>query len=149
MAGKKWNENVELLATVMVATSSALILLSLAAYNKPELFGGKNKHVHALIPSALGVLIGLSSLGVRSEKARKAAAHIAVLAGVSGVFGAVPGLLKLPKLLSGGEVDKPDAARIQAVMFVLCLPFTAFSIAWFVANKKAQKAAAAAKAAKK
>lgn len=68
--------------------------------------------------SLLFTSTGTCSLGVRVEKARKAFAHIAVLAGVAGILGAVPGLMKLPKLLSGGVIEKPDAARIQVRSFV-------------------------------
>uniref|UniRef100_A0A7S1EFN0 Uncharacterized protein n=1 Tax=Hemiselmis andersenii TaxID=464988 RepID=A0A7S1EFN0_HEMAN len=142
----KWSENIELLVGVMMTTCLALLLLSMSAYNYPSWYGGKEKHVHSLIPAGLGMLIGLSSFGVRVEKARKAAAHIAVLCGMAGIGGAVPGLMKLPKILAGDKtVAKPDAARIQAVMFVVCVPFVVFSVAWFVSNRRAQKAKEAGK----
>eukprot|EP00961_Rhodomonas_salina_P123950 1670538-Rhodomonas_salina.1 len=89
--------------------------------------------------------MGICTALITYEKTRKAAAHALVLLAIGGVLGSIPGLMKLPSVYFGYPVEKKDAMWIQTWMFVICMPFVIFSISWFVANKRAEKARASKK----
>ena len=66
--------------------------------------------------------------------------HVAGVIALLGFAGTVSGLMKLPRLLSGGELDRPRAVAVQAAMSILCLIFVLLCIRSFI---KARRAGAA------
>lgn len=92
----------------------------------------------ALIPAILGVLLALA--GAFSLKSLKHGGHAAAMVGLIGFLGSVPGLLKLPALLSGAQLERPAAAATQSIMAVLCLVFVALCVKSFIDARRSKKA---------
>lgn len=91
----------------------------------------------SLIPAYFGavfVVLGLLALkqGLRKH-VMHAAAGLALLALVMSGAMAFP---KLPALLSGGEVERPNAVLMQAGMAVLCGLYVALGVRSFVAARR-------------
>lgn len=84
----------------------------------------------ALIPAALGLLLAIA--GGFSLKSLKHGGHAAATIGLLGFLGSVPGLLKLPALLSGAPLERPAAVATQSIMAVLCLVFVALCVKSFI-----------------
>ena len=94
-------------------------------------------HQTALIPAGLGAAaIGLGLLA-KQERYHRHAMHASVLLGVVGFAGAVPGLLKLPALLSGGDVERPAAVIARATMGALSAGYVALCVRSFIAARRA------------
>jgi hypothetical protein len=96
--------------------------------------------VTALIPAFFGLPLLLLGLVALNERLRKHAIHIAVIVGLLGCAGTARGLMKLPVLLTGGEIARPTAVAIQAAMAIVCLIYVLMCVRSFV---KARRAGAA------
>ena len=59
----------------------------------------------ALIPAGFGVVFGVLAMLARKESIRKHIMHAAAMLALLGFAGSVRGLMALPGLLSGGEVE--------------------------------------------
>lgn len=94
--------------------------------------------VTALIPSFIGVLLAIC--GAIGLKHLKHGMHAAAVVGLLGFLGTLPGLLKLPVLLSGGEVARPPAVITQSLMAVLSAVFLALCIKSFIDARRARQA---------
>ena len=104
-------------------------------------FVGTGAHAPtALIPAALGVLIGLSGAVARNPRLRMHAMHVAVLVALIGVLGCVPGLLKVPALL-GGTAERPVAVVAQLVTFLVCLGFVVSAVRSFIEARRTRAGA--------
>jgi lysylphosphatidylglycerol synthetase-like protein (DUF2156 family) len=101
------------------------VLLGIGAY----VFTGMQSWT-ALIPASLGLLLALA--GGFSLKSLKHGGHAAATVGLLGFLGSVPGLLKLPALLSGAPLERPAAVATQSIMAVLCLVFVALCVKSFI-----------------
>ena len=112
-----------------------LIALGLGSY-----FGAGRVSVTALIPAFFGLPLLLLGLVAVNERMRKTAIHFAVVTGLLGFAGTVRGLLKLPVLLSGGQVERPTAVAVQSAMAVVCLVYVLLCVWSFI---KARRAGAA------
>ena len=105
-----------------------LIILGIIAYT---VSGGVS--VTALIPTFVGVPVLLCGvLAFLREGLRKHLMHLASLLALLAVGGTIPGLLKLPLLLKGGEVARPAAVMAQSIMCSLSAGFLGLCIASFV-----------------
>ncbi|AUX47478.1 hypothetical protein SOCE26_089990 [Sorangium cellulosum] len=94
-------------------------------------------HKTALIPAGFGaVAIGLGLLA-KQERYHMHAMHAAALLGVLGFAGSVPGLLKLPTLLSGGDLERPAAVIAQSLMGALSAGYVALCVRSFIAARRA------------
>jgi hypothetical protein len=79
--------------------------------------------VTALIPAFFGLpILAAGALSLKPSR-RRVALGIAVGLALLGFLGTVPGLLRLPQLLLGGEVARPLAVVVQAAMATLCGAF--------------------------
>jgi hypothetical protein len=94
----------------------------------------------ALIPAALGALIGLAGLVARNPRLRMHAMHVAVLVALLGVLGCIPGLLRLPALL-GGTAERPVAVVAQIVTFLICLAFVVSAVRSFIEARRSRAGA--------
>jgi hypothetical protein len=88
--------------------------------------------VTALIPAIFGVVLALLGWLALNEHYRKHAMHAAVALGLLGFLGTVRGLMALPALLSGAEVQRPAAVVSQAVMAILMAVFVGLGVRSFV-----------------
>jgi lysylphosphatidylglycerol synthetase-like protein (DUF2156 family) len=90
----------------------------------------------ALIPAIFGLLLAIA--GGVSLKNLQHGGHFAATVGLLGFLGSVPGLLKLPALLSGAPLERPAAVATQSIMAVLCLIFVALCVKSFIDARKAR-----------
>jgi hypothetical protein len=114
-------------ASTTIAFGVVLIVLGVAGY-----FGSGAVSVTALIPAIFGVVLAALGVVARNEAMRKHAMHGAVLVGLLGFLGSARGLLRLPALMSGGEVARPAAVIAQSVMAILMLLFVALCVRSFI-----------------
>ena len=115
------------MANITIGIAFALIVLGLAGY-----FGSGAASPTALIPAVFGALLLALGALARNPNRRKLAMHVAVVVGLLGFAGSVPGLLKLPDLLGGDAVERPAAVIAQSIMAVLMGIFVALCIKSFV-----------------
>ena len=120
------------MAKITTGLGFVLIALGLGSY-----FGTGRASVTALIPAFFGLPLLLLGLVAMNERMRKAAMHIAVIIGLLGFAGTVSGLMKLPVLLTGGELARPAAVAVQAAMGVLCLLFVLLCLLSFINARRA------------
>jgi hypothetical protein len=125
------------LANITLVIGIALIGLGLGGY-----FGTGTSSLTALIPAVFGAILALLGFMARDEAKRKVAMHIAVLIGLIGFLGSVPGLMKLPALLGGQEVARPAAVISQSIMGVLTAVFVALCVKSFIDARKGRQAGA-------
>ncbi|MCH7849022.1 MAG: hypothetical protein IIB53_11730 [Planctomycetes bacterium] len=123
------------MAKITIGLGLVLIVLGLGGY-----FGTGREHLTALIPVLFGLPLALLGLVALKESMRKLAMHIAVVIGLLGFAGTVRGLMKLPLLLTGGELARPGAVAVQAAMAIVCFVFVLLCVWSFI---KARRASAA------
>jgi hypothetical protein len=122
------------LAGTSIAFGAVLIVLGVAGY-----VGSGAASITALIPAIFGALLVAFGALARNEKMRMHAMHGAVLVGLLGFLGSASGLLKLPALLSGGEVARPAAVISQSVMAILMLLFVGLCVRSFIEARRARR----------
>ena len=123
------------MARITIGLGFVLIALGLGSY-----FGTGGASVTALIPAFFGLPLLLLGLLALKERLRKNVMHIAVVLGLLGFAGAVPGLMKLPVLLTGGEVERPTAIAVQAAMAIVCFVFVLLCVWSFIKARRASDA---------
>lgn len=123
------------MAMITIGLGLLLIALGLGGY-----FGTGRESVTALIPAFFGLPMLLLGLAALKEQVRKTAIHIAVAIGLLGFAGTVNGLMKLPVLLSGGELARPAAVAIQASMAIVCLLFVVLCVWSFTKARRVNAA---------
>ena len=85
----------------------------------------------ALIPLAFGTLLELCGALATQPKLTAHAMHAASALALLGVLGSTRGLISFLKLVTGGDVARPLAAKVQAAMFTVCLVFLMLCIRSF------------------
>ncbi len=114
---------------------AVLVLLGIFSY-----IGSGAVSVTALIPTFFGVVLGALGAAGQREDRRPVMMHLAVGLAVLGLLGSAPGLLSLPDLLSGSELDRPWAVGAQSVMAVVLAVYVGFAIRSFLAARRARAA---------
>lgn len=112
-----------------------LTLLGLVAY-----LGTGRESVTALIPAFFGLPILLLGWLGRAERRRKHALHAAAVLAALGLAGSARGLPQAWQLIAGGDVARPLAVIIQALMALICLIFLVLAVRSFVAARRARTA---------
>ncbi len=120
------------MARITIGLGLVLIALGLGGY-----FGTGRESLTALIPLLFGLLLALLGVVALKEHMRKHAMHVAAVIGLLGFAGTVKGLLKLPVLLTGGELARPAAVAVQAAMAIACLLFVLASVWSFIKARRA------------
>ncbi len=120
------------MAKITIGLGVVLIALGLGSY-----FGTGRASVTALIPAFFGLPLLLLGLVALKERMRKNAMHIAVVFGLLGFAGTVRGLMKLPVLLTGGELERRAAVAVQAAMAIVCLVFVLLCVWSFIKARRA------------
>jgi hypothetical protein len=101
-----------------IALGVILIVLGVAPYVAT---GGSS--VTALIPTFFGVPILVAGALARQPSRRGLALGVAFGLAALGFLGTVPGLVRLPALLAGADLERPLAVAMQAAMALLCGAF--------------------------
>lgn len=98
---------------------------------------------HALIPLGFGVVLAIFGALAMTEDAKKRMLfmHVAVTVGLLGFLGSIPGLIGVVQMALGHAVVRPEAAKIQAAMSLICLVFVGLCVRSFLAARKARTAA--------
>lgn len=121
------------MARTTVLFGIALIALGIISY-----VATAGVSVAALIPAFFGVVLALLGWLALNERYRKHAMHAAVALGLLGFLGTVRGLMAVPRLLSGAEVQRPAAALAQAVMAILMAVFVGLGVRSFIEARRAR-----------
>jgi len=123
------------MAKVTLVFAVLLIALGLAGF-----IGTGSEHYTALIPAALGLLLGIFGALSFSPDAgrRKLFMHINVTLGLLGFLGTVMGLLQWFQMLAGRVSKNPPATESKAAMAILCLVYVVLCIRSFIAARKAR-----------
>lgn len=101
-----------------------------------------SQHYTALIPAALGLLLGIFGVIALSPDPgrRKLFMHINVTLGLLGFLGTLMGLVDYLRSLGGMVLKNPPATESKAIMALLCLIYVAFCVRSFIAARKARLA---------
>lgn len=99
-----------------------------------------SQHPTALIPAALGLLLGIFGAVALSPdpKRRKLFMHINVTLGLLGFLGTVMGLIQWFQMLAGTAAKNPPATESKAAMAILCLVYVILCVRSFIAARKAR-----------
>ncbi len=120
------------MAKITIGLGLVLIVLGLGGY-----FGTGREHGTALIPALFGLPLLILGLIALKERMRKGAMHVAVVIGLLGFAGTVSGLMKLPLLLTGGDLARPGAVAVQAAMAIVCFVFVLLCVWSFIKARRA------------
>lgn len=127
------------MAKVTIAFGVLLILLGGVAF---FLLGQHSHGIHSLIPAAFGLL--LVTFGAQAEtpveKKRMLFMHIAVALGLLGFLGTIPGIVGVVQMAAGHSVERPEAAKVQAIMGTLCLIYVLLCVRSFITARRARLA---------
>jgi hypothetical protein len=124
------------MARATVIFGVELIALGVIAY-----VGTAAVSLTALIPAVFGAVLVLLGWIAGSERYRKHAVRVAAAIAGLGFLGAVPGLLGLWDLISGGEVQRPTAVVSQSVMAILMAVFVGLCVRSFMGSSRTNRAA--------
>lgn len=97
------------------------------------------EHLTALIPSIFGTLFLVLGILALKQSRLKHSMHAAAVLALVTVGGTFKGLLELPNLLNGGEVERPAAVLSKSLTAGLCLIFLGLCIQSFKAARKARE----------
>ena len=99
-----------------------------------------SQHPTALIPAALGLLLGIFGAVALSPdpKRRKLFMHINVTLGLLGFLGTIMGLIQWFQMLGGAVVKNPPATESKAAMALLSLLYVALCVRSFIAARRAR-----------
>ncbi len=125
------------MAKLTISTGVLLLALGVTAF---FLLG---HHPHTMIPAAFGVLLVV--FGALAEtpdsKRRMLFMHLAVTIGLLGFLGTIPGIIGVIRMATGGVVERPDAAKVQAIMGTICFVFVLLCVRSFIAARRGRLAA--------
>ena len=123
------------MAKVTLVFAVLFIALGLVGF-----IGTGSQHPTALIPAALGLLLGIfGALSFSPDaKRRKLFMHINVTLGLLGFLGTIMGLIQWFQMLAGAPVKNLPATESKAIMAILCLIYVALCVRSFIAARKAR-----------
>lgn len=122
---------------VTLLFGALMVLVGLVGY-----FGQPAEHASktALIPAGFGLAFLLAGAVALQPSLRKHAMHAAAVLGLLCFLGGFSGLMKLPTLLSGGELERPRAVVSQSILSFLGLVFVILCVRSFIAARRASRA---------
>jgi hypothetical protein len=91
----------------------------------------ESRSLTALIPLGFGMVLELCGALALRPDLKKHAMHGASVVGLLGVLGSAPGAISWLRLMTGGEVARPLAVRIQAAMCLICVVFLVLCVRSF------------------
>ena len=95
---------------------------------------------HVFIPAFFGLLLLIFGALANTENSKKRMLfmHVAVTVGLLGFLGTIPGIIGVIQLAAGHTTARPDAAKIQAAMGLVCVVFVALCVRSFIAARRAR-----------
>jgi hypothetical protein len=93
----------------------------------------------ALIPAFVGILMFLFGYFGEKTHLRRHLMHAAAVLALLGFIGTVAGIPKTVTHLTGGTIDRPQAAIVQAVMAIACLGYLIVAVKSFIAARRDRK----------
>lgn len=120
--------------TITIVYGLLLTLLGLGGY-----FGSGGASITAMIPAFFGLPLLILGFLARNERFLKHAMHGAAMLALLGLLGSARGTLKLPTLLAGGQLERPQAVIAQSVMAILSLIFLVLCIRSFIQARRARQ----------
>ncbi|TVR26187.1 MAG: hypothetical protein EA389_06850 [Ilumatobacter sp.] len=94
--------------------------------------------VTALIPSFFGVVFVVLGTVGRSDDRRALTMHIAAFLALVGIAGSITGLVDLPDLLAGNDLERPWAVAVQSIMAVVLVIYLVLAVRSFIAARRAR-----------
>lgn len=121
------------MARVTIGFGAALVVLGIIGF-----VGSGADSVTALIPSFFGVVFVVLGVVGRAEERRALTMHIAAVLALVGIAGSVTGLIDLPDLLAGDDLDRPWAVAVQSIMAVVLVVYLVLAVRSFIAARRAR-----------
>ena len=115
------------MSNLTVVLGAVLIALGVIGYVATDMVSPT-----ALIPAVFGIVLLALGLYGRDASRRKIAMHLAMGIALVGIFGTMRGLLRLPTVLAGGDVERPAAVVAQGTMALLLIVYLVLGIRSFV-----------------
>lgn len=121
------------MARVTIGFGAALVVLGIIGF-----VGSGASSVTALIPTFFGaVFVALGVVGSAEER-RALAMHVAAFLAIVGIMGSITGLVDLPDLLAGNDLDRPWAVAVQSIMAVVLVVYLVLAVRSFIAARRAR-----------
>ena len=121
------------MATVSIGFGLALTVLGAGAY-----LGTGAQSVTALIPSFFGLPVVVLGILARDGRRLKMTMHAAAVLALLGLLGSARGVPGALALVGGGQVARPEAVVVQAIMAALCAAFLVLALRSFVLARRAR-----------
>jgi drug/metabolite transporter (DMT)-like permease len=119
------------MTTVTLVFGIVLVVLGVGGY---AVTGGTS--LTALIPAAFGIVMAVLGWFGRNEKLRRHLMHAAAVLGLVGFAATARGIGGALTLLSGGEVSRPEASVVQALMAIVCAVYLGFAVRSFILARR-------------
>lgn len=119
------------MANATLVFAGLLILLGLAGF-----LATGNQHPTALIPAAVGLLLGICGLFARNPGRRKLFVHIAVVLGLLGFLATVSSVYKMMQIAQQQVVPLHAAVYSKFIMCILCLIFVILCVRSFITARR-------------
>jgi len=123
---------------ITIAYGAILMALGIVGY-----FASGGESATALIPAAFGVLALAFGFMALNESYRMHAMHGVVLVGIIALLGSARGVPGALTVITGGEVERPQAAIAQGIMAALSLVFVILCVNSFIQARRNRKKAEA------
>ena len=118
---------------IAIAFGTLLIIVGLAGY---AFSGGAS--LTALIPSLIGVLIGLCGFAALNQRLLKHAMHAAAALALLALLGSARGIVGIVSWAGGSVPERPLAVASQSITAVICFVFLLLSVRYFIEARRAQ-----------
>ena len=115
---------------VAIGIGTVLFLMGIAFYLVAD---PTRRSFTALIPSVLGLVIGICGMLAQNELRRKMAMHIAAGVALLGILGSLPRILPA---LTGAPITLPLAFAAQLLTVILCSIFLILCIRSFMSARR-------------
>lgn len=118
------------MTTITLAVGAVLTVLGIAGYLLTSAVS-----LTALIPSLVGVLIGVCGVLARQETLRKHAIHAALAIALLGALGSLMNVVKIGQVFAG-TAERPAAIIVSTVMFGVLVAYIALGVRSFIAARR-------------
>ena len=112
-------------------TGAVLIVLGVAGY---AVTGGAS--LTALLPTVLGLPVLGLGVWASDEARRRTAIHAALVLALLGFLGTLMNVVQLPAVLSGAEVERPQAVVVSSLTALVCAVYLGFGVRSFMAARR-------------
>ncbi len=114
---------------------AALMVLGIVGY-----LGSGAASPTALIPTVVGAVLAALGAAGRRENRRALTMHVAAVVALLGFLGSAMGLVSLPDLVTGEDLERPWAVGVQSVMALVLAVYLVLSIRSFMAARRTRLA---------